>query len=822
MQVLIADVRYALRQLRRSPGFTVMVVLTLAIGIGMNAAIFAVVDCVLLQPLGYHDADRIVAVNTHFVDENRSIPRLGGDDYTDLVREIKSFEAAAFYYNGFDGAQVNGTAYYLAVANVSPRFGEVMGVQPVAGHLFAPTDADGRNALVGASFAREHFGSAQAAVGKAILYAGALRPIVGVLPDGFSFPEKTAVWLETKPAPQGTSRTNYSSHVVGKRRAGVSPRQLDAELAAFSLQLQRAFQENKHKTFEVIPLQEQLTGNIRPTLHLLMSSVAVILLIVCANIAHLQLVRATREMRAVTIRRALGASRASLASRALMEALLLAMGGSLAAVLLAVPALRLLIRLAPENIPSLAEVHLNGHVLLFSLAVSLLVMSLTAVFPVWRSWHVDPAAALRQDAARGTESRGTLRLRNSLVVAEVALTLALSVSAILLARQLMAQSRQNLGFAPEHLITLDTHAVVTTAAPVMQDNSPASQAAAMAAWAPIWQANLMRLQAAQASLASVPGVASVGAIAGAPMGFDGPDIGYAVKGRQGFAPGVEHLPNAELRAVTPGLLETMGVPLSRGRGLSSQDRPGTPLVALISQGLARRVFPGQDPIGQQIVCGYDGDNVVWTIVGVVGDIRSRSPGAAPDPTMYIPVAQHPFIASDMQLVIRTGLDPSAMVDSLRKRLGESHPDIAVTATTMRENIAGTERADGFRSMLFASFAAVSILLAGVGLYGITAYTVAQRRFEFGLRIALGANRAQVLGLVLRKAAKGTGVGIAIGIALSLAVSRTLGSVVGPIPVFDAMAYALAALLVLLLSLLATLLPARAAANTDPMQVLRSE
>ncbi len=817
-----AALRSTWQSLRRSPAFVLTVVVTLAIGIGLNAAIFAVVDSVLLRPLGYHDADRIVAIQTHFVDESRSIARLGGDDYSDVARDVKGLEATAFYYSGFDGAQVNGGAFYLPVAHVSPRFGEVMGVEPVAGHLFEAANTAGQNALVSASFAREHFGSARAAVGKAILYAGALRPIVGVLPDGFSFPGKTAVWFETKPAPEETSRTSYSSLVVGKRRAGVTPQQLDAELAAFSRRLQRSFPEDRHKTLEAVSLQEQLTGAIRPTLHLLMGSVFVILLIVCANVTHLQLVRATRQLRTVTIRTALGASRAELASRALMEALLLAAVGSAAAVVLAVPAVRLLVLLAPANTPRLADVNLNVHVLLFSFLVSLLLMSLTAVLPVWRSWHVDPASVLRQDAARGTESRSILRLRNSFIVAEVALTLTLSVAAILLARQLIAQSRQDLGFAAEHLVTLDTHAILSTPAPVAKDSSVASQAVVAAAWTRIGQANLMRLDAAQASLASVPGVESVAAIAGAPMGFDGPDIGFAVKGRQSFAPGVEKLPNAEVRAVTPGLLETLRVPLLRGRGLSPGDRTGTPLVVLVSKDLVRKVFPGEDPIGRQITNGYDADSIVWTIVGVVGDIRASSPSSPPSPTMYIPVAQHAFIASDMQLVVRTRLEPAAMVNTLRKRLEQTHPEIAVIATTMRENIAITERADEFRTTLFASFAAVSILLAGVGLYGVTSYTVAQRRFEFGLRIALGANRLQMLGLVLRTAAKVTALGIAIGIALSLPVSRVLGSVVGQLPAFDALAYAFGAFAVMLLSLLATLLPARAAASVDPMQVLRSE
>lgn len=819
---MITILRSAWHNLRRAPAFVFTVIATLGIGIGLNAAIFAVVDSVLLRPLGYHDADRIVALRTRFVDENRFIPRLGGDDYSDVARDVKGLQAVAFYYSGFDGARVNGSSFYLPVANVSPRFGEVMGVEPIAGHLFEATDASGQNALVSASFAREHFGSAQIAIGKTILYMGALRPIIGVLPDGFSFPEKTTIWFETKLAPQETSRTSYSSLVVGKRRVDVTQRQLDAELAAFSRQLQLNFPEDRHKTLEAVSLQEQLTDAIRATLRLLMSSVGVILLIVCANITHLQLVRGTRQLRAITIRTALGASRAALAYCALMEASLLAAAGSAVAVSVAVPALRLLVLLAPANTPRLADVHLNVHVLLFSFLVSIVLMSLTAVFPVWHSWHIDPAAVLRQDAARGTESRGVLRLRNSLVVAEVALTLALSVSAILLSRQLIAHSRQDLGFAAEHLVILDTHAILPRPRPVATDHSPDSQAAVAAAWKRIDQVNLLRLEAAQASLSPVPGVDSVAAIAGAPMGFDGPSISYAVKGRQSFAPGVENLPSAEVRAITPGLLRDLRVPLLRGRSFSQEDRAGTPLVVLVSNDLARKVFPNENPTGRQIINGYDGNGVTWTIVGVVGDIRSRSPGSAPDPTIYIPVSQHPAVAPDMQLVVRTKLEPTAMAETLRKHLARTQPEIAATVSTMRENIGVTERAYKFRTTLFASFAMVSILLAGVGLYSVTAYTVAQRRFEFALRIALGATRVQMLGLVLLQTGKATAVGIALGIGLSLGVSRIVGSVVGRFPTFDALAYALGTLAVLLLSLFAALIPAQAAATIDPMHVLRGE
>jgi putative ABC transport system permease protein len=302
-----------MRQLRRSSTFTVAVVLTLALGIGLNAAIFTMVDCVLLRPLGYRDANRIYSLNTRFLDENRSIAKIGDGDYADLARGVHSLESVA-YYNAFqDGLQMGGRTLYTDVAVASPQFGQVMGVEPLAGRLFlAGTEtarAGGTEAMVGAAFAREHFGSVAGAVGQPLHIEGELRTIVGVLPDGFSFPNKTQVWIEVRPIPQYPSRSAYNQRAIGKVKSGVTAKQLNAEMATLSRQLSATYPEDKTKALEAVPLQEQIVGKIRPILRLLMASVVVVLLIVCANIAHLQLVRATSLRREVTIRTALGATR---------------------------------------------------------------------------------------------------------------------------------------------------------------------------------------------------------------------------------------------------------------------------------------------------------------------------------------------------------------------------------------------------------------------------------------------------------------------------------------------------------------------------------
>ena len=828
MGSLIDDLRLAVRQLGRSKSFTFAVVLTLALGIGLNAAIFTMVDCVLLRPLGYRDADRIYGINTRFLEEHRAIPRLGGADYTDLAERIGSFEYSAYYSAYPAGLQAAGRTIFTDIATASPEFGQAMGVQPLAGRVFAITAhaknevKDAQEAMVSSAFARENFGGAEQALGKTVKFNEKLRTIVGVMPDGFSFPGKTQVWIEAPSEPEIAARSAYNQRVVGKVKAGVSAEQLNAEMATLSKQLATAIPEDKTKALEAVSLQEQIVGKIRPVMRLLMGAVAVVLLIVCANITHLQLVRATRQRREVTIRTALGASRRSLAKRAGLEVLLLAVAGCAAGVLVALPALKLLVRLAPQEIPRLADVRLNLDVVLFSFLVSLVAMAVTALLPLWRSWQVDPAGAMKQDAARGTESRGSGRLRQALIVGEVALTLTLSVAAILLVRQLVAQAQQDLGFSPEKLVILDTRMESATApllAKLTGDGPPSPEV-----MAEIQKAGAVDVEALNTlinGIRAVPGVANAEAVYGAPMTQWGSNVGYAVRGVSTFTPGA-NLPNANIGAMTPGYLKTMGIPVLKGRDITDADGPGSETVLLISESMARQSFANVDPIGKQIMCGWDSSGAWWTIVGVVGDVRQDSPGTPPGPTIYTPLAQHALAAQNMQVVVRTRADAGAMAATLTRMMKQRFPQVAVNATTMRENIGETERGQHFRTLLFGSFAGVSILLAVVGMFGVTAYTVAQKRFEFALRFALGARRGQVLGSVLRDALTVAGVGVIGGVALTLALMRVLGTLLGETQGFDAFSFGVAAVGVLLVSVAATLQPAYRAASVEPMQVLRDE
>jgi putative ABC transport system permease protein len=798
------DLRYALRQLRRSLSFTAAVVLTLAVGIGLNAAIFTIVDCVLLKPLGYHDASRIYSINTRFLDENRAINSIGGDDYVDVASQVRSLESSAYYNSGQDGLQLNGQSFYLYIAMVSPQFGGVIGVEPVAGRLFNE-NAGGTEALVSSAFAEQHFGSAQAAIGHALQYDSRTLTIVGVLPNGFSFPGKTVVWVEGAPHPETRSRTAYNQHAIARVKPGVTVSRLNAEMATLSRQLQTAYPDDSHKALEAVSLQDQIVGSIRPTLRLLMGSVVVVLLIVCANIGHLQLVRSTQMRRDASIRTALGATGTAIARRALMESFILATSGCALALIIAQPALHLLTVMAQDQIPRLADVRLNRDVLLFSFVMSMATMLITALLPAWRAVTVSPSAVLKQEQAGSSESRKSRRLRDALIVGEVALTLTLSVASVLLAGQMIDQSRRDLGFVPDNLLVMDTH----TALPPTQANFTSSPAA------------LATLRDLLDSVAKVPGVKSVAAIQGVPMGPGNADVGYAIRGRMEFKPG-QPLPDADIEPITSTYFQTMGIPLLQGRLLTDDDNENSAPVLVVSRELAQKVFPGQDPIGQQIMCGYDMKSSWWTIVGVVGDIRQNSPASPFAQTMYVPVAQHSFRAADMQVVVRTGLDAATMASTLETMLKHDHPQVAVSSTTMREAVGESSHAQRFRTLLFGGFAAVAILLAAVGMYGVTAYTVAQRRFEFALRLALGAQRNQILTMTLAHGIAVASLGIGVGVALSLGLLRVVGTVLGKLPVFDPASYAIAILGVLGIAITSAVIPSRHASKVEPMRVLRGD
>lgn len=801
---MVQHIRYAIRQLRRTPVFSLTVVLTLALGIGVNAAIFSVVDNVLLRPLDYRNADRIVGIESRFVAENRSIPRIGGADFNDLAAQSRLLEATAFYQSGQDGLQLNGHAVYTRMAYPSPLFGTVLGVTPVAGRLFSNSAEAKNEILISAAFAEENFGSVQQALNQPVQYDGVARTIVGILPTAFSFPNRSSVWIGQDVNPEVPNRTAYNQRALARMKPGVTLEQVNAELATISAQLAAAYPDDKGKVLTVVPLQEQIVGSVRPVFRAIMGAVAVILLIVCANIGHLQLVRATRRQQQVALCTALGARRSHLAMQALLQAILLAIGGAAVGLLLAIPLLRLILRFAPPGLPRLLEIRLNPEVFLFCLAVAVLTMVVTAILPVWRSWHIDPSTALKQDSSRGLTGESHT-LRSFLIVGEIALTFVLSVASILLVQQMIGFSHASFGFDPDRLLLVDTHAPSRSA-----DERKTNSAAPV-----------HRLEALLDRVGQLPGIDHIAAVAGAPMSQGGSSVGYAIRGRTSFTPGAK-LANANMSAITPDYFTTMQIALLSGRAVAPTDTFTNQTIVVISRSLAQQQFPGQDPIGHEIMCGYDAPLRWYTIVGVVDDVLQDSPASKPQPTFYVPVAQHPARAGDVVIVARTHGDPVAMQQTIDKAIRDVDPSIASTASTMRQEMGASLRAQTFMTGLFGSFALLSILLAAVGMYGVTAYTVAQRKFEFALRFAFGADRRQVFTMVFRSAAAMAVAGLAIGAVLAVGATKLLGSILTDVKLLNPATWLLAAALIVLITLAATLIPARRAAATSPMEALRSE
>jgi predicted permease len=528
---------------------------------------------------------------------------------------------------------------------------------------------------------------------------------------------------------------------------------------------------------------------------LLLGSVGIVLLIACVNVTQLMLMRATERQREQAVRTALGASRWQVAQGIVLEALLLAVAGGVLGVLLAVPAVATLVRIAPSDLPRMGEVHLNGWVLAFTAGLCLLATLVSALVPAHRASRVDPNEALKQDSSRGMAGRDSTRLRSSLVVAEVAASLVLAIAAGLLVRTMMNLSASDLGYRTSGLLVVDADAP----AHGLQESLQATQ----------------QFDAIYRDLRTLPGVESVAGVMGLPMGNYGSNGHYGVRG-QAMS---ETSDQADFSLASPGYFSTMNIPLLRGRDFAGSDNHDSPQVAIVSQSLARQSFGNDDPIGQLIQCGLD--SPAWmTIVGVVADVRQASPGATPGPTLYMPLAQHPFYANQIHLVLRTRVAPATLIPTVRAHIHELNAGIATRYTTMDAMIGESVAAQRFRMTLLAGFAGLGLLLAMLGVYGVTAYTVAQRTFEIGIRVAFGANRRRILGMVLGHACRLAGAGLLLGVLLSLAATRLLASMLFGVKPADPLTLLCACALILATAALAAWMPARRAAAVEPMAALR--
>jgi predicted permease len=793
-----ADLRFAWRQLLKHKVFTATAALTLALGIGANAAIFTVIESVLLAPLPYKNADKLAVLNTHWTNSGHTTARITGPDGVDVRDQSRSIEAMSLYSGGNLGVQLRDHSVYTGVTFVDANFARVFSLQPIAGRTF--TGADAHHAvLVSEQFARDHFGSAQAALGEMLQVESEPLEIVGVLPGGFDFPAGAQVWEAFPMRPASEERTAFNYKAVARLRSGTTFQAAQTELMEISRRLETAYPEaNRNKQILPQPLHQALTGNTRPTLLFLWAAVGLILLIACVNLTHLQLVRSLERQRELAIRRALGSSSRQVMQPVILESLLVSLIGGASGVLLAFPAVRVLVAMAPKDLPRTNEIHLNGWVLGFTLALSVLTALASSVLPALKAAKVDPAETLKQDASRGMSRPGTTMVRDGLVIAEVAATFVLAVGAALLLHTMIALMDRDMGYQTRQLLVVDADAPAHSG----QDAQRA----------------VRQFNGLFAQLAAMPGIKHVAGIMGLPTGAYGSNGYYTVTGAGPVD--VNHSPYADFSVASPGYFQAMGIPIKRGRDFSAQDTDKSQFVAVISESLAKQSFGNTDPLGKQVQCGLDSDT--WmTVVGVVGDVRQGSPAENPGPTLYMPMTQHPFFANQIHIVLRTEVKPMTLMNAVHDEIARANPFIAMRFTTMDAMVNTSIATERFRAALISSFAGVGLLLAMLGVYGTMAYTVSQRTFEIGVRMAFGAERGAILGTVLAHAAKLAGYGIAVGLQLSLLLARLVTSMLAGVRPTDPLSLGVASLLLLLTALAAALAPGWRATHVDPMVALRS-
>ncbi len=592
------ELTQSLRGVRHNPGFALLSIVTLALGIGISTAVFSVVNGVLLQPLAFPDADRIVSVNTQTAGRPTSSSRITGGDFVDL-RASQAFDVISAYYGGEIGVQLRDRAEFTGIYWVNPEFFLVFGQHPAA-----LTDS---TATVGEAFAVRNFGDAQRALGQTVQVEGHVYEIASVIP-GARFPANAQIWLLAPYTPENLNRTAFNYRAVAKLKSGISTKQAQANLDGISAQLASAFpKSNKGRTFIPVPMREQLTGRVESMLYLLMGAVLLVLLIACANVSNLLLARASVRAREIGVRAALGASRAAIVKMLLMESVTLATLGGLLGIVLASWGMRGLLRFAPADLPRVNEVHLDYAVLAFAMGLSLVSAIIFGVLPALQASRVEASS-------RGVLRGGSHRLRNSLVVAEIALSVVLATGAGLFFRSFLALNAVDMGFQRDNVL-------------VMQAHAPAK---GLAQYVNVTHSFVDQLLP---TLAAMPGVKASAAVMGLPTGQYGSNGSYAIVGKQEFRPG-EKLPESNWSLTSPNYFAAMHIPLKHGRDFTPQDQYGSQGVVILSEAAVKQNFAGEDPIGRQLICGWDDVTAKpMTIFGEVGDVRQSSHVSDPLPTL---------------------------------------------------------------------------------------------------------------------------------------------------------------------------------------------
>ena len=823
------DLKFAVRQLLKNPGFTAVAVLTLALGIGANTAIFSIINGVLLKPLPYPEPDRLVTLWERSPLRGIEQERVSGPNYLDW-RAQNTVLADLSVSPGWEGAEtfnlvLHDTTAKVCASYTSASLFATLGTKPIFGRTFLPEEdrkEGNRAAVLSHGLWQRHFGGDSNVIGRTLTvdtYGRREYTIVGVMPQGFGLPSRCELWL-----PLGwmgvtlTERRSAHWHnVIARLKPGVTLAQARNELNTIQARLKQVHpEETIGSEVAVVPLLDQALGrNLRTALMVLWSVVAGVLLIACANVANLMLARAAIRQKEIALRLAMGARRWHVIRQLLAESILLAVIGGVIGVLLGWWGLQLFVAASPGNIPRLNEVTLDGTALGFTLGISVLTGVLFGLAPAWQFSRPDLNEALKEGTRGASAGTATGRTRNLLVVAEVALSVVLLAGAGLMLQSLARMLRAERGFQPEHLMTAELDFSVSGFTTWVRPTATRPQ---------------VPLRELIERLRALPGVQAVGAGSRLLRRENLPPAQpIAIFGRPTLKP--EEQPTAEFKGITPDWLRALGARLLRGRDFTEADTLEAPGVVLINETLARRYFPNEDPIGQRFKMGskqppLSATNVwgqpEWSeIVGVIGDVKSLNPRPEAVPEVYQSYWQYPM--QGPSLLVRTTGDPTTLAEAIRRETKAVIPNLPPPLIrTMDDLLSETVAQPRLQTALLSLFAGVALVLAAVGLYGVLAYTVTHRHREIGIRLALGASKRNVLSLVIGQGMKLALTGVAIGIVAALALTRVIRSLLYGVTPTDPLTFAAVSLLLVAIALFACWLPARRAAKVDPMEALRYE
>jgi putative ABC transport system permease protein len=820
---MLPDLRYAFRTLRREPLFALVAILTLALGIGANSAIFAVVDAVLLRPLPYRDADRLLTIHERIPRVSSFAMNVPAPDVLEFQRTNVAFESVAGFTSTTADLTGAGQPERLSALRSTPELFGVLGATPRIGRTFTAAEDHPRSdvAVISDRLWRSRFGGDPSVVGRVVQLDRRPVTIIGVMPRGFEFPlpgvsyfKPADLWIPMGFTPRelaaNTDEFNYG--VVARIKPGLNRAQALGDVQRMvSIVFARYPAEAKGLlTVEgsIAPLAEDIVKGPRDLLWLLMGAVGFVLLIACANVANLLLGRAARREREMAIRSSMGASRVRLLRQLLTESLVLAVAGAVAGIALAFGLLQFIATLIPESVPRAGQIALDWRVAGFTLAVSMVAAVIFGIVPAFAAARAQEGSQLK-DAARGaTAGSRRARLRGLLVASEVALSLALLVGAGLLVRTFAALNRVNPGFEVEHLLS----------ASLALPSSTYSRPAQIRSF----------YQRAVDEARTIPGVRAAGATTAPFLDTYWTHLFAIRSAREGS---LSTRPSCAAALVLGDYFQAAGIPLVRGRYFDDRDRDGAPRTLVINEAFARTYFLGQDPIGQQVRWGVDlpGNDSPWlTIVGVVGDVKNLGLAKAAMPQTYEHYPQFEnagitFIGNSMTIAVKSAGDPAALGGSLRAAVAKIDSQLPVTDLQTAHVLIGKSLAGvSFQTALIGSFAGLALLLAGIGIYGVVSYAVSQRTQEIGVRMALGATRGNVLGLVLRQGMLYVAAGVVVGLGAAFALKKFIASFLFGVTAADVLTFSAAAVALIAIALLANFAPARRAASVDPAVALRHE